>query len=189
MDYLRVYYNIIERARGRVLVEYSEKHHIVPRCLGGTDEEENLVRLTPREHFLCHCLLIRIHPGNGKLIYAAKMMANMAGKLNRNYKVSSRLYEDLKILMSKAASEAMKGKPKSAETKKKLSEANKGKSGKTGRVVSEETKKKLSEARKRRKVYNMSEENKTKLLKANLGRTMSEESKRKRLETLKRKKI
>jgi hypothetical protein len=185
MDYKRIYYSIVERARGRVLVEYSEKHHIVPRCLGGTDEEENLVRLTPREHFLCHCLLIRIHPGNAKLIYAAKMMANMAGKLNRNYKVSSRLYEDLKILISKAASEAMKGKPKSAETKKKLSEANKGKSG---RVVSEETKKKLSEARKRRKVYNMSEENKAKLLKANLGRTMSEESKRKRLETRKRNK-
>jgi len=37
--------------------EYSEWHHIVPRCMGGTNDKSNLVKLTAREHYVAHQLL------------------------------------------------------------------------------------------------------------------------------------
>ena len=54
-----------------------EEHHIWPRCLGGGDEEENTVLLTPREHLLAHRLLIEITQGadRAKMSYAYAMMA------------------------------------------------------------------------------------------------------------------
>ena len=42
---------------------YTENHHIIPKSLGGTDTAENLVRLSPREHFIAHLLLARIYSG------------------------------------------------------------------------------------------------------------------------------
>ena len=64
MNYQKIYDNIVRRGQNRILEGYSEKHHIVPRCLGGTDEVTNLVSLTPEEHYLCHLLLVKIHPNN-----------------------------------------------------------------------------------------------------------------------------
>lgn len=74
MDYKRIYDIIIERAKERVPEGYVERHHIVPRCLGGSDEKENLVALTPEEHFLCHVLLVKIYPEHKGLIYAVQAM-------------------------------------------------------------------------------------------------------------------
>jgi len=45
------YYNIINKSKNRLLTGYKEKHHILPRCLGGKDNKDNLVELTAREHF------------------------------------------------------------------------------------------------------------------------------------------
>lgn len=42
--------------------------------MGGSDEPENLVRLTAREHFVAHQLLVKMHPGVGKLIFAVMVM-------------------------------------------------------------------------------------------------------------------
>lgn len=74
MNHKKIYDAIIDRAKERVLVEYSERHHIIPRCMGGNDEDTNLVDLTPEEHFLCHVLLVKIYPECTKLIYAVNMM-------------------------------------------------------------------------------------------------------------------
>jgi hypothetical protein len=73
MNYLRHYELLINRAKLRKLEVY-ETHHIIPRCVGGTNDLENLVNLTPEEHYIAHQLLIKIYPGNPKLIYAAMMM-------------------------------------------------------------------------------------------------------------------
>jgi hypothetical protein len=62
MDYTRIYNQIVERAQTRKLEGYVEKHHIVPKCIGGLDVKENIVELTAREHFLCHMLLCEIYP-------------------------------------------------------------------------------------------------------------------------------
>ncbi len=56
------YYNLINRAQTRALDQntYSEKHHIIPKSLGGSNNKENIVRLTAREHFVCHMLLVKM---------------------------------------------------------------------------------------------------------------------------------
>ena len=54
MDYKKIYQQIIDRARSRSITGYKETHHIIPRCLGGTDDPMNLVDLTPEEHYVAH---------------------------------------------------------------------------------------------------------------------------------------
>lgn len=74
MNYSKHYSLLIKRGKSRVLKEYSERHHIIPRCMGGSDDEENLVYLTPEEHYVAHQLLIKMYPNEIKLVYAAMMM-------------------------------------------------------------------------------------------------------------------
>jgi hypothetical protein len=75
MDYARHYRKLIGRARKRRLWDcYFEVHHIIPRCIGGGDEPENLVRLTPEEHYVAHQLLVKMHPKKHKLLYAVRAM-------------------------------------------------------------------------------------------------------------------
>ena len=42
--------------------------------MGGTDDPENLVNLTPEEHYVAHQLLVKMYPNEGKLVYAVNMM-------------------------------------------------------------------------------------------------------------------
>lgn len=106
MDYEAIYGRIIDRARGRFLSCYAESHHIVPRCMGGTDERANLVRLTPEEHFLAHQLLVKMHPGNPRLIFAVKAMAmNPLGK-----RANNKMFGWLRREYSRAISERQKGR-------------------------------------------------------------------------------
>jgi len=86
MEYSRHYETLCERAKNRNLEEYTEKHHIIPRCMGGTDGGENLVDLTPEEHYVAHQLLVKMHPDNGSLIYAANMMSVDSSCTSRNNK-------------------------------------------------------------------------------------------------------
>jgi hypothetical protein len=71
MNYERLYGELIERAqrRDRPLV-FTEVHHIQPRALGGSDDPENLVSLTYREHFLAHWLLAKITSGRDRSLMA-----------------------------------------------------------------------------------------------------------------------
>jgi len=50
MDYQKIYNNLINCEITRT--GYVEKHHILPRCLGGLDNKENLIKLYPEEHYL-----------------------------------------------------------------------------------------------------------------------------------------
>lgn len=64
MNYSRVYDEFIRNRRSKHTGdEYCEVHHILPRSLGGGDDAENLVRLTPEDHFFAHLLLAKIHGG------------------------------------------------------------------------------------------------------------------------------
>ena len=58
--------NNIIKVRGRFACgdEYHEKHHILPKCMGGTDEKDNLIDLFAREHFEAHRLLALENPEN-----------------------------------------------------------------------------------------------------------------------------
>jgi hypothetical protein len=74
VDYQKIYDSLISRAKVRNILDYTEKHHIVPRCLGGSDDLENLVCLTPEEHYLAHQLLTKLYPKHEGLARAAHMM-------------------------------------------------------------------------------------------------------------------
>lgn len=120
MNYQNVYNSLISRARAREsLLGYKETHHIVPRCIGGSDDKENLVELTGREHFIAHWLLCKIYDAPG-LKKAFGLMC-LTGK-SRSYKVSSQLYE----LGKRRLSEAATGRKASIETREKISKSLKG---------------------------------------------------------------
>lgn len=75
MNYLNIYDRLIKNAMGRKPLEvFVERHHILPKCLGGSNATDNLVDLTPKEHRLAHKLLCKIYAGDVRLIYAANMM-------------------------------------------------------------------------------------------------------------------
>ena len=82
MNYRRIHDKLIARARNRPLRGYREVHHVKPRCLGGADDEANLVSLTYREHFLVHWLLTKFHFGNERrlLCFALARMATPIGE-------------------------------------------------------------------------------------------------------------
>lgn len=100
MNYERIYYQIIDRAKTRKLQEYSEKHHILPKCMGGSDEITNIVSLTAREHFICHWLLHEMY-NDEKLTLAFSMMCNVSNDRQSRYIPSSRIVEYSRIEMSK----------------------------------------------------------------------------------------
>lgn len=84
MNYNKHYERLIARARGRVLLGYSERHHVIPRCMGGSNGAENIVRLTPEEHYVAHRLLAHMHPGVSGLVVAVVMMAKK-GRSSKAY--------------------------------------------------------------------------------------------------------
>ena len=76
MDYTKIYKSLIDRSLNRLTTgqTYYEEHHIVPRCMGGSDDKLNLVYLTPEEHYIAHQLLVKIYPKDHKLLSAAMFM-------------------------------------------------------------------------------------------------------------------
>jgi len=87
MNYQAIYNKLILQAQERCLFPevYRERHHIVPRCMGGTDDKSNLVELTGEEHFVAHQLLAKIHPKNHKLMWAMRLMtASRKGQIRNN---------------------------------------------------------------------------------------------------------
>lgn len=74
------YFSIIENAKKFPPTGYKEMHHIIPRCMGGQDSEDNLVALSARQHFICHLLLTRMTTDKqylGKLKYAAILLKSV----------------------------------------------------------------------------------------------------------------
>ena len=82
MDYQKNYNSLITTRKNRIIesTKYYEKHHIVPKSMGGDNSFENIVRLTAREHFLAHWLLKRIYPKNKSIIYAFYCMNHYKNK-------------------------------------------------------------------------------------------------------------
>lgn len=101
MNYKNIYLNLCSRGKTNRNLDYSESHHIVPRCMGGVDSEDNLTNLTAKEHYIAHLLLTKIH-NNISLMYAFGMMGTSSKKTKRRY--TSSQYEKMK----KSYSYAMK---------------------------------------------------------------------------------
>lgn len=105
MDYVKHYNQLVDRAKNRELDCYIERHHVIPRCMGGSDDDNNLVSLTAREHFIAHLLLTKMHPGNLYLVRAVAIMC--IGQAER--KLTNRWYGKVRELFSSAMSEAQTG--------------------------------------------------------------------------------
>lgn len=87
MDYKNHYNALILKANSRTeKLEIIEKHHIVPRCMGGTNDSLNIAVLSPEEHFVAHQLLVKIYPGNKKIFAALHKMCVSSSKNPRNNK-------------------------------------------------------------------------------------------------------
>ena len=98
MNYNKIYISIISKAQSRKKLDgYIEKHHIIPRSFGGSDDESNIVELTAREHFLAHFCLWKFSSGIAKykMARAFSLMRTSPSKLQSRYN-NSRLYSNLK---------------------------------------------------------------------------------------------
>lgn len=146
--YTKIYYNIIEKRKNEKITGYTELHHIIPKSLGGSNSTENLIYLTAREHFVCHWLLTKmvdnIHDIY-KMNNAFSCMLYRENDAQQRYKISSKVFENIKKNISVSRSlyfsgknNPMYNKTHSEEARKKISTTHKGK------TVSVETKQKLS---------------------------------------------
>ena len=146
MNYQRIYEQLTAKD---MIADYTEKHHIIPRCMGGTNHKSNLVRLTPEAHYVAHQLLVKIYPLNEKLVFAANRMASGNQRNNKLYGWIRRKLAIAISVNNKGNPSPNKGKSMSAETKAKISAANIGKpSWYKGVPRSAETKAKISAANK-----------------------------------------
>jgi hypothetical protein len=192
--YSKTYFAITTNAKQRITEGYTELHHIMPQSMGGSNDKENLVELTAREHFICHWLLIKMTEGDdrSKMLYALKGM-KAENKYQHRYqtKITARVYETYRIEHAENHSKTMKGRPASnkgrpmpEEQKQLLREKAKANHA-NGKVYSEESqKKRLSKMIG----YKHSEETKQKQSLASKGKLkgpMSEEEKLKRSVTQK----
>lgn len=117
--YYKWYTNIVNGAKQRALLDcYIERHHVVPKSLGGSNNSDNLVNLTAREHFICHMLLVKFTSGKSKqkMAWALWRLANPRKGCN---KIKSKQYD----IARRAFSEQIKisnSRPLSAKHKQAL---------------------------------------------------------------------
>jgi hypothetical protein len=130
------YWKLIERSKGRPKKKQEgyHLHHVVPKCMKGSNEEYNLVLLTYREHYLAHCLLSLAFPKDWKL-------ANAVASMKKEAK-NSRLYS---TLVKRC------GKPHTEETKAKIGDAIRGKKRKKPNLTKERREQLAEQCRERGK--------------------------------------
>ena len=177
IERLKLHYGrLIESRRGQ-----TDCHHIVPKSLGGSNDPENLVHLTHKEHFVAHHLLAKIY--GGKMWTAFFYMCNASGvrHSSRTYAIArdgharqTSLVHTGKIVSQEtrdrmAASRI--GVPKS-ESRRRMSESAKG------RLHSEVTKAKMKSQRQ-----NISDETRQKLSESHSGERHHQWGKPRRLDT------
>ena len=106
--YTKWYFDIVDRAACRAGVDgYSERHHVLPKSIKMNDYN---VRLSAREHYICHLLLPRMLKEKNHIIKMQLALHRLVhGNGGNNvYCKSSIMYESLKKQHNKAASERSK---------------------------------------------------------------------------------
>lgn len=112
--YSKLYHRITSTAKQRITKGYFERHHIIPQSMGGSNDIENLVDLTAREHFICHWLLIKMTEGEdrSKMLYALNgMKAENRYQERYHTKITARVYEKYRKEHAENHSKRMKGRP------------------------------------------------------------------------------
>jgi len=188
MNYQKIYNTIIEKAKSENRIKYSiylrnkykdnlpyyETHHIIPKCLGGTDDEENLVLLTAKEHYVCHKLLTYIYKENKKIASAFfRMTFDKRGKheiSSRDYAYAKELYYSIPMTneTKQKISLTQRGRKRSEDFKIKVSNGMKGVN--VGRIHSKESKQNMSNAHIGKKLKPFTLEHKEKIRNSNKGK-------------------
>lgn len=88
MDYQRIYNNLVLNNKDTCKQPGYEGHHIIPRSMGGSDNQENIVFVPSRVHFILHILLFKIYR-NKEMACAFMLMSNF-------YRYNSKDYSRLK---------------------------------------------------------------------------------------------
>jgi len=180
--YLVRYNNFISALSGQIVEGYFEKHHIVPRSHGGSNKKDNLIALTPRQHFIAHRMLWKAYGGSMARAY---FMMSATGKYG---KIGSKTYAMAREDYSKQVVIQMANKPnipeftpehreklRQAKLGTKVSDATKAKisAAQVGRVYDDEFKRKVSEGKKgiatRGTGWQQSEETRNKIGQAQVG--------------------
>lgn len=179
MNYQKIYRSLMLKSIRRKLVEgYFETHHIIPKCFGGSNDDKNLVSLTPEEHYVAHQLLVKMYSEDPDILWAAIAMTG-TGNGKGNGRKGNKLYGWLRRRNSKL----YKGKSRwSDEVKERIGEAarlrNQGKDHPMyGRRHTVESKIKMSISQKARKP--ISELTRRRMSKSQRANPMSEKTKRK----------
>jgi hypothetical protein len=106
--------NLNTRKQAKNKLGYVEKHHIVPKCIGGTDESINLVFLTAKEHFVCHHLLTKMFDDvevSRKMRFALNKMVKKSSTQQR-VRITARMFDKIRQDFAKDISTQTKGKVK-----------------------------------------------------------------------------
>ena len=136
MNHQNIYESIIQKAKSENRIKlrknqenyvYYENHHIIPKCLNGSNEEYNKVLLTAREHYVCHKLLTYIYPNIRGLVLALQRFRY--SKKLKLYNLTSRDYAFIKKLISSIPMEEKTKqkirKPRTEKTKQKMRKSHK----------------------------------------------------------------
>ncbi len=103
MNYKSIYNRLIEtrkKLNRSKIDDVFENHHIIPRSLGGSNNDENLILLTPKEHFIVHVLLYKMNSGKNKAKMAYALFRMCSNNPNQKRSITSRQYEYAKMQMS-----------------------------------------------------------------------------------------
>jgi hypothetical protein len=138
--YAAIYERLIERARVRELVGYVERHHVLPKCMGGTNACNNIVLLTAEEHYVAHQVLVKMYPDVPGLATAAVRMAKQC--------TGNKAYAWLRKRHAARVSEWSRGNTFNAGRVRPESERQKISQSTKGRVKSAETKDRMSAAQR-----------------------------------------
>ena len=114
--YTLLYFQIIKNRQEKEFIGYTENHHIIPKSLNGTNEISNLVKLSAREHFICHLLLPKMVSG-----YHRQLMQSALGFMVRSTDSRIKRYAPRSSILYAIARQACITSH-SSETKKKISE-------------------------------------------------------------------
>lgn len=161
----KTYNALIEKALNTTYPKdvYTERHHILPKCMGGTNDESNIVRLDYRKHIITHMLLQRAYPEIFGLLKAVMAMLTPGNRMmNRKSLsdtgkiISTRMAtfyreEFIKRMIGHETSEETRRKISESQIGKKLKESTKEKIGNANRNPSDETRKRMSKGQKNRK--------------------------------------
>lgn len=93
MDYKKIYHSLINfRKLNYPNSKYVEKHHILPKSMGGKNSKKNIVTLTAREHYIAHLLLARFNKCRQTICALHNMQRRPSKYSDRSIIKTSRLY-------------------------------------------------------------------------------------------------